>query len=90
MIEAEKNSTPAKKAEPAFEEALAELEELVKKMETGQLPLDRMIECYEKGGKLASYCRKQLDSLEKKISVLSGREADGTPKWEESGAAGPR
>lgn len=81
MSEVENNAAKPQ-AEPTFEQALAELEELVRKMETGQLPLDRMIECYEKGGKLAKYCRRQLDSLEKKISVLSGSESDGSPKWE--------
>ena len=89
MSDEEKQSTPAKK-EPTFEQALAELEELVRKMETGQLPLDRMIEYYEKGGKLASYCRKQLDSLEKKISVLSGKESDGSARWENFDSANSR
>jgi exodeoxyribonuclease VII small subunit len=63
--------------EPAFEEALEKLEELVEKMEEGDLPLDRMIECFERGSALANLCDKKLKALEKKIQVLVDENSEG-------------
>ena len=56
--------------ELAFEDALEKLESLVEKMEEGDLPLDKMIDCFERGTTLANLCDKKLKSLEKKIQVL--------------------
>lgn len=53
-----------------FEESLEELEELVEKMESGELPLDKSLESYERGVKLAAYCAKELDIAQKKIEKL--------------------
>ncbi|MCQ2378820.1 MAG: exodeoxyribonuclease VII small subunit [Victivallaceae bacterium] len=63
-----------------FEAALAQLEELVRKMETGQLPLDKLIVSYEQGARLARLCRSRLDALEQKIKILSENEAE-SPRW---------
>ena len=76
------NPAPAGKT-PTFEEALARLENLVREMENGKLPLDRMISSYEEGGKLAKFCRSRLDDLERKIQILSGGDPDGAPAWDD-------
>ena len=66
-----------KNNEPAFEEALEQLEVLVEKMEDGDLPLDKMIDCFERGTTLANLCDKKLKALEKKIQVLVNETDDG-------------
>ena len=53
-----------------FEKALEQLEGLVEKMEEGDLPLDKMIACFEQGCALSKQCRQKLDQLEKKIQLL--------------------
>ena len=63
--------------EPAFEVALEQLEVLVEKMEDGDLPLDKMIDCFERGTALANLCDKKLKALEKKIQVLVNETNDG-------------
>jgi len=65
-----------------FEEALALLEEHVRQMETGSVPLEQMIRRYEEAQKLAAACRARLDGMKKKIEVLS--RAGGKVRWRES------
>ena len=65
-----------------FEEALALLEEHVRQMETGSVPLAQMIRRYEEAQKLAAACRARLDSMKKKIEVLS--KTGGKVRWRES------
>ena len=57
--------------ELSFENAIAELEALVSKMETGRLSLDELVSGFERGRKLAGFCRSQLDQFERKITLLS-------------------
>ncbi len=72
-----------------FEEALAELETIVAKMEAGGLTLDQLMEAFEKGKKLTAQCRGKLEGLEKKIQLLSRDDgADG--KWVDFDPAGNR
>ncbi|MFW6107808.1 MAG: exodeoxyribonuclease VII small subunit [bacterium] len=58
------------KKKPTFEESLDELESIIAELETGDLPLDKMIERYEKGVKALELCRKVLDDAEKRIEIL--------------------
>jgi exodeoxyribonuclease VII small subunit len=60
-----------------FEEAMQRLEDLVDKMESGELPLDEMLKAYEEGAKLAAVCKGQLAAFEKKIEVLTKETAEG-------------
>lgn len=53
-----------------YEEALAELEQLVQTMESGQLPLDRLLESYKRGADLLSLCRSRLQAVEEQVKVL--------------------
>ena len=54
----------------SFEEAINELEEIVDKLEKGELSLDESIELFQRGMELSKYCSGKLDDVEKKISVL--------------------
>jgi exodeoxyribonuclease VII small subunit len=70
------NSTPAKKPEapqakrPDFERCLARLEEIVKKLETANLPLDDAMKLFEEGVALSRDCQKQLEDAEGRVEIL--------------------
>ena len=51
----------------SFEEALANLEEIVQRMESGDAPLDSLVQNYEKGVKLLKICRDKIEGAEMKI-----------------------
>ncbi len=55
---------------PAFEDALAELEEIASKLESGELGLDDSIKQFEKGIQLSAFCHKKLEEAERKIEIL--------------------
>lgn len=54
----------------SFEESLQELEEIARKLESGNLNLDEAISDFEKGIKLSKECTQKLDEAEKKINIL--------------------
>ena len=58
------------KKKKTFEESLAELEQVVEKIEGGDLPLDKCLDEYEKGITLADFCARELDVAEKRIEKL--------------------
>ena len=58
-----------------FEELMASLEQLVGAMERGDMPLEKLLENYEKGAVMLKECRSRLDKFQKKIEVL--RKDDG-------------
>jgi len=63
----------------AFEKALAELEQIVARLEKGDVPLDESISIYERGEALKAHCEGLLKSAEMKVEkVRLGQ--DGTPK----------
>ena len=59
-----------KKKAATFESALEELEELVERLESGDLPLDEALADFERGVKLTRECQKKLASAEQKVKVL--------------------
>jgi exodeoxyribonuclease VII small subunit len=62
----------------SFEQALAELERIVAELESGQAPLERSIEMYERGALLKAHCEARLKAAQlrvEKIVVGSGGEA---------------
>lgn len=67
---------PAQPSEPAasYEAALEELEQLVAQLEAGQLPLDQLLERYQRGAALLAFCRDRLEAVDKQIKVLEGGE----------------
>ncbi len=59
-----------------FEASLAELEEIVTKLEDGDLPLEASLELFEKGINLSRACRERLTNAERRIEILV-KDADG-------------
>ncbi len=53
-----------------FEQAFAELEESVRMLERGDLPLDESLALYERGQELSAYCAKLLDEAELKVQQV--------------------
>ncbi len=60
--------------EPTFEEALNELENIVRLMEEGNLDLEEALARFEKGISLSRICSKKLEQAEKRIEMLLCRE----------------
>jgi exodeoxyribonuclease VII small subunit len=56
-----------------FEAAVAELEGIVRKLEEGDLPLEKSLEFYERGVQLSRFCHAQLEEAERRIEVLDER-----------------
>ena len=56
--------------EKKFEEAMQRLEEIVQGLEQGDLPLGDSLKVFEEGMELAKFCSKELESAEKKVSLL--------------------
>lgn len=57
-------------AKQTFEQALNKLEQIVRDLETGDLPLEQAFKKFEEGVKLSKLCSNKLDETEKKITVL--------------------
>ena len=61
-------STPVSSQQPAsFEEAMSELEELVARMEAGELPLEASVAAYRRGSELVKFCAGQLDRIDGQV-----------------------
>jgi exodeoxyribonuclease VII small subunit len=56
----------------SFEQAMAELAQLVAQMEAGQLPLEASVAAYARGSELVKYCAAQLEKVEAQVKVLEG------------------
>jgi exodeoxyribonuclease VII small subunit len=72
-------SRPTKRSkEPGFETALARLEEIVRTLEEGDLPLETSLRLFEEGVGLTRQCATRLEEAQRRIEVL-GRGRDGAP-----------
>ena len=70
-----KTSSPSPSTPPvSYEAALEELETLVARLESGQLPLDHLLTGYQRGAELLKFCRDRLEAVENQIKVLEGNE----------------
>ncbi|MEM7269800.1 MAG: exodeoxyribonuclease VII small subunit [Pseudomonadota bacterium] len=66
----------------SFEEAMAELEQVVSQLESGQTPLDQSIDLYERGAALRKKCEDRLKDAELRVQkIIAG--ADGKAKGAE-------
>jgi len=81
---------------PEFEQALAELEALVERLEHGDLPLDEALKAFERGVALTRHCQAALQSAQQKVEILLKRgaqtqvepfEADAEAAADDSAAA---
>ncbi len=69
MAKAPASPTPA--ATPAnYEAALEELEQLVSRLESGDMPLEQLLSGYQRGAELLQYCRDKLQAVENQVNVL--------------------
>lgn len=66
-----------------FEKKLNRLEEIVTKMETGDLSLDESLKMFEEGVKLSRECNSQLAQAEQKVKVLLSVDENGNAKTED-------
>ncbi len=62
-----------KKTTKDFESAIAELEQIVKTLEEGELPLEKSLELFERGVKLSKFCHSTLEEAERRIEILDDR-----------------
>ena len=61
----------------SFEDALAELEQIVRRLEGGQVRLDDAIQCYERGALLKRHCEQKLNEAQQRVDrIVIG--ADGS------------
>ena len=58
------------KTEVGFEDALKRLEELVERMESGEMDLDAMVGSFEEGQRLIQFCTQKLNEVERRIETL--------------------
>jgi exodeoxyribonuclease VII small subunit len=54
----------------SYESAMAELDALVRSMESAELPLDQLLSGYQRGAVLLEFCREKLQAVEAQIKVL--------------------
>ncbi len=75
MAKAPKTSKKEKDTldELSFEEALKQLETIVDAMENESLPLEKLVECYEKGVRLQQVCQNKLKQAEERIQQLESK-----------------
>ena len=69
---------------PSFEEALQQLEQIVQKLEKGELPLEESLKLYEEGIRLSRLCHGKLEEAEGKIEMLM-KDARGEPLLDKDG-----
>jgi exodeoxyribonuclease VII small subunit len=63
-------------AKDKFEEALGRLEDIVKKMEAGDMTLEESLKAFEEGIKLARLCSRKLDEAERRVEILLKQEEE--------------
>lgn len=71
---------PKKKSAPLFETSLAELEQLVSRLEQGELTLEESLASFERGVALVRTCQQALQEAEQKVQIVT--EKNGVPTLE--------
>jgi exodeoxyribonuclease VII small subunit len=59
-----------------FEEALEKLEDIVRRMETGEMTLEESLKAFEEGIKLSRLCAKKLDEADRRVDLLLRQEGE--------------
>ena len=72
------------KKELSFEEALKELEDIVIKLEKGDISLDEAIKAYEKGSALKEQCEKRLNEAKLKVEKIEDKEKNNSQNFKQS------
>ena len=63
--------------EKSFEDAMLELESIVKKIENEETPLEEILELYERGSELSAYCQNILTKTQEKLETIQ-KQAENT------------
>ncbi|MCE5281893.1 MAG: exodeoxyribonuclease VII small subunit [Deltaproteobacteria bacterium] len=63
-------------AKEKFEEALEKLEEIVKRMEGGEMSLEESLKAFEEGIRLSRLCAKRLDEADRRVEILLKQEGE--------------
>ena len=72
----------ASRAKPnEFEKAFQDLEKIVQRLESEELPLDESLRLFEEGIRLSRFCNQKLEEVEKKIELILA-DAKGQPRVE--------
>jgi exodeoxyribonuclease VII small subunit len=67
-------------AEPTFEQAQAELEQIVERLELGRATLDEALALWERGEQLYAFCRERLDTAQGRVEELARRIEQSRPE----------
>jgi exodeoxyribonuclease VII small subunit len=65
----------------SYEAATAELDALVRQMESSQLPLDALLTSYQRGAFLLQFCQSKLQALEQQVSVIDQQSGGQLKPW---------
>jgi len=63
-------------AKERFEEALGKLEEIVRRMEAGEMTLEESLKAFEEGIRLSRLCAKKLDEADRRVDLLLREEGE--------------
>jgi exodeoxyribonuclease VII small subunit len=74
-----KRNDPSDTQEPTFEEALKEIEQITRALESGELGLEESLKLYERGVMLLRRCYHLLQTAETRVEMLMGFDAKGSP-----------
>jgi exodeoxyribonuclease VII small subunit len=85
MAKTEKNN----KTNLTFEQAIDQLNQIVSRIEQGQVPLQESLEQYEKGMTLIQHCRGILQDAEKRIEQISAKNESASAESEEPDEENP-
>ncbi len=72
------SATPSKDP-TSYEQALVELDQLLQRMEAGQLPLDQLLDSYRRGADLLAWCRQRLQAVEEQVKLLDDGQLKAWP-----------
>ncbi len=77
MAEEKTDETIAEEdTEVTFEDALSQLEEVVHRMETGESPLESLVENYQSGVRLLKLCRSKIERAEMKVKEVTDQNGE--------------
>ncbi len=87
MARKQKSTEPDGSGEqPAsLEQSLGTLEQLVERMESGELTMEESLEAFEQGIRLTRACQQALDQAEQKVRILLEQSPEGTPEGFDQG-----
>ena len=63
----------------SFEEAIKQIEEIVQKLEQGDVPLEKAITYFQEGVKLSQICKEKLNTVEKQMATILNEQGEQRP-----------